>query len=323
MRRTFPRRFYRIFSLAFLLCQLAVLPSSALTILRQFTGGEQPTNAVGGNLIDVFNAACDMWELAIQDDHVLVLEFGWGAVDGTFSFHSLLEHDGARETRGRILFDNDLSAAHFVYWLDPTPWLTEEFSSYEETSADPGGGEIVAARFWRTAPGNNLPGADVMSTALHEIGHSLGMSLNHPRWAQESADGSIEVRWPVPYSGTVLPLATNIYGVTSHLSLEGLPYGAVMQVSADDVTRHIISGVDILANAGISGWTNLNMSLAPVLKIARSGADTGTLWWFSPLPGWIVETKPNVAAEVWEPVGTTNPMSFRLLPGNQFFRLRR
>ena len=317
------KRLFRFFGLAFLLFHLAHTPASALTIIRQFTGGDQPTNAIGGNLIDVFNAACDMWELAIQDDHVLMIEFGWAPVVGTFATHWLIEHDGGRETRGRISFDNDLSTAHFIYWLDPTPWSAEEFSSYEEASADLGGGEIVAARYWRTASGTNLPGADVMTTALHEIGHALGMSLQHPQWAQETADGSIEIRSPVPFAGTVLPLATNILGVTSHLSYDGLPWGAVMQGSASDVSRIIISGADILANAGISGWTNLNMSLAPRLQIARCGAEEITIHWSSQVSGWILETKSGLDPGPWRSVGLTNPAVIKLLPGNCFFRLRK
>lgn len=321
--RRLNKRLLRVFSVACLLFSLAATPTCALTIIRQFTGGEQPTNAIGGNLIEVFNAACDMWELAIKDDHVLALEFGWAPVVGTFATHWLLEHDGARETRGRISFDNDLSASHFIYWLDPTPWSTEEFSSYQEASSDLGGGDIVAARFWRTALGTNLPGGDVMTAALHEIGHALGMSIGHPRWVQETADGSIRIRSPVPFAGTLLPLATNIFGVTSHLSYEGLPWGAVMQGGGDDQTRLVISGADILANAGISGWTNLNMSLAPPLQIAHSDPEAVTLHWSSPVPGWILETKDDAGPGPWRSAGATNPVTLRLLPGNCFFRLRK
>ena len=73
---------FRVLSLACLLFSLATTLTSAVTIIRQFTGGEQPTNAIGGNLMNVFNAACDKWQLTIQDDHVLVIEFGCAAAVG-------------------------------------------------------------------------------------------------------------------------------------------------------------------------------------------------------------------------------------------------
>lgn len=310
-------------SLAFLILLLAATPSPALTIIRQFTGGEQPTNAIDGNLVDVFNAACDMWELAIQDDHVLTLEFGWGPIVGSFAIHVVLEHDGTRETRGRITFDNDLSASHFIFWLDPTPWSAEEFSSYHEWRADFGGGEIVAARYWSTATGTYLPGADVLTTALHEIGHSLGLSLAHPRWATESANGSIDIVTPLPYAGSVLRLATNLFGVTSHLSINGPTAGALMAGSASDQSRTLIGGVDILANAGMSRWINLNMSLAPRLQMACIDPDVLTLCWWSPVPGWTLESNSNLTSGTWEQLGTANPATIILGRDTSFFRLRK
>ena len=41
-----------------------------------------PTLAGGGNLIDVFNAAADSWELAILDDRTLNIDFGWADLAG-------------------------------------------------------------------------------------------------------------------------------------------------------------------------------------------------------------------------------------------------
>ena len=64
----------------------------ALTIIRQHipsgqsfefdglqvTAGSAPTNTIGeGNLSEVFQAAADSWEQAIQDDHTVTIQFGW------------------------------------------------------------------------------------------------------------------------------------------------------------------------------------------------------------------------------------------------------
>src|SRR5262245_27325282 len=73
------------------------LLSSGLTIIRNYVEPGQPfvgggiagpapvTNITGsGNLVDIFNAAADWWEEAIQDDHTVTIDYGWSPLDGAF-----------------------------------------------------------------------------------------------------------------------------------------------------------------------------------------------------------------------------------------------
>lgn len=258
-----------IITLATLLLTVWVSDASALTIIRNYMGGNpQPTAIGGGNLVDIFNAAADQWEQAIHDDHVLVLNYGWAPIGG--GNHTLNRQGGSpnRETEGTILFNNNTNLENFQWWLDATPRENEEFQVYEEVSQDFGGGAVNVSRIFTNPVGEYANGfyIDLFSIALHEIGHALGKSLANVSWKPECEDGTIHLQSPRPYAGSVIPLATNLYGVTSHFhptKIHGFPAMGASQSR----TRQVLSALDILANAQISQFAALNLNplgLAPV-----------------------------------------------------------
>ncbi len=70
-------------AVALLLAMGAVQDASALTIVRNFSGGAAPGNAAGGgNLRDIFNTAADWWEEAILDSHIVAIDFSWAPLGG-------------------------------------------------------------------------------------------------------------------------------------------------------------------------------------------------------------------------------------------------
>ncbi len=238
-------------ALLLLASAFAVVPqASAVTIVTYFMGGTPPANAAGGgDLMAIVNSAARTWESAYSTPSRLILYVGWAEV-GPAGIHALVEQGGApnRETVGMILFDN---SGALSYYLDPTPDSDEEYLQLMEQYQDLGGGHINVGRVYTHPTGDAEGRVDLLTAAMHEIGHALGMSNANLSFTEESRDGIIRISEQFPFAGTVIPLASNYSGLTSHFDAERLNYGPVMTGFASD-ERRLPSALDILAIAQIS-----------------------------------------------------------------------
>ena len=301
-------------------------PVAALTIVRDFIGGEQGHSDTGtGNLHDIFNAAADIWESIILDDHVVTLHYGWANNGGGEHFLNAQGGTPNRETEGTILFNNDDVVGHHHFYLDPTPRRSEEYPSYLQVFQDMGGGTVNVTRVH--GGGTGAAGIeDLLSTALHEIGHALGMSLANTSFINECADGSIAVTSPRSFAGTLIPMASNVGGVTSHIDSDVA--GRVMMGGHGAGERVLPTALDILALAQLSQFQKLNLDLLPPLAIARSGPEV-VVSWQPLLPTTLLQASDDLGAtfpwvQTAHPVQSGgNGLSIRFTPvkPKEFFRL--
>jgi hypothetical protein len=247
------RVFCRISLTLMVLGFLSAPNASALTLITHFIGGNPPANAVGGgNLTDIVNAAARMWESVYADKVTITLRYGWAPV-GDAGTHTLLEQGGTpnREITGIILFDNSGSAAFF---LDPTPDANEEYRRRTEEYQDLGGGSVNVARVLSGPVGAAAGHIDLLSVVLHEMGHAMGMCAANTAFMADAKQGVLILTEDLPYAGTVIPLASNRAGVTSHFDALRVTYGSLMSgIGADE--RRLPSALDVLANAQVSGFT--------------------------------------------------------------------
>lgn len=250
--------------------------AQALTIIRDFVGagsdfgaglgtatGGPAGGAGGGNLVDIFNKAADCWEDAIHDDYTVSLKFGWQALGGgTLGVHVLTGEGGSphRESSGIIRFDSDDSAPLF---LDATPDSDEEFGTYTEYTADLGGGSMNIGRIFESASGLASGRYDLLSIAMHEIGHSLGMSGANDAFVAENGDLDIDITAPLPHAGAALDTISG-----AHLDI----VTSLMYPFSFDGQRVKISAADVLANAQISKFVDVNLNPCPVPEPASLAA---------------------------------------------------
>ena len=223
-----------------------------VTIIRNNTGGAQPASAVGGgDLTTIINEACDWWEATlITTPYTLTINYSWsGLGGGTLGVHSLLTQGGTpnRETSCTIRFDNDGSS---VWFLDPTPCDNSEYTSGELlSSANFGGGVMNTGRRHNSPTGNAVGRHDLLTVALHEVGHALGLSSANTSFQAGNGDLDVDVTAPRPFPGSSIPTISG-----AHLNVTN----SLMFPSVSSGLRRLVTEADAVSNAQISDMSGIN-----------------------------------------------------------------
>ncbi len=272
---------FRCFAFAAALALVSTAPSLAgLKIIRNPTGGNggtPPANIVGGgNLIDIFNQAADYWEMAFPDpdqNWTVEFEYRWdpiGNSDGTyFAQYTPFTAGGdpRRLQSGLVTFLNNGVA---LWFADPHPATNSAYSFVEPNGAfaifpDPPPEDIyinAGITFKNPTNPDAIGRTDLLTAAIHEIGHGLGLAAAAPLWVTPNEiiiSSAVSTR----YAGAVISYQA---GGNEHLN-----YPAIMTGQFFPDERRFPSVVDILAIAQISQFNR--PLLSPYMEMIIRGLD--------------------------------------------------
>ena len=177
------------------------------------------------------------------------------------------------------------------WYFDPTPTNDNEFDLTQTLYRDGpatdfntiGDGQPLLEVGYRGSDNNTAPGVsdgfDALSTAMHEIGHLLGITNNLVFAQAEYADGDYGL--PTTMTGGVaMGAKTNAVDEPFHLLAVGL---LMSGIGAQKGERRLPSATDVLAAATVSGWTQIDLSRQDFLAGSNFNSPSG--WIGGQVPG--------------------------------------
>ena len=277
------------------ICLSGATPAKSLTINLTFDSGtsDSPSfDSTGALLQPIMQAAANYWEDIIEDTWTLDITYYYNDLNdanGTLGLHTNLDGGPvAKPTTARIQFDTQLNGVDRLWYFDPTPTNHSEYDLQQTLYRDLTGGQ--QASWFNGAPpdllevgyrGNTVAGApaaavngfDIFSTAIHEIGHAVGLTGNVT--SPETNDGDYDVNTAF-VNGAVMAIGDN----SNHISP-----GVALMCSGCGATnlRRMPTATDIFAAAAAANWTTIDLPRADFL----GGTNWGTAgnWEGNQVPG--------------------------------------
>jgi hypothetical protein len=258
---------------------LAVCTSSAITIDLTFNDTVLPSyDPKGDQLKKLVQAAANQWADILEDKHVLEIEFGYQDLDSSkLGLATITETVGGRPTKAQMAFDtktNPKAGApqDRLWFFDPTPADHSEFEMQQTLVRDltPAAknlfldgsprdllevgyrGEALPA-----APAAARDGYDMLTVAMHEIGHTLGFL--GPVSAGETADNVYDVD---PLNTGLMPMGVKVFNDSGVFDGEHLRcVDCLMFDTSAAGTRTFPSAADVfaLATAPSNPWSSIDL----------------------------------------------------------------
>jgi hypothetical protein len=266
----------RIIQFAMLIGLVALAaPRTALAGLHirpVFIGGTPPPPSLmvgGGNLQQIFQVAAENWERIFKQgggNWDVTIEYGWGDhLNGgdLYGQERMLAQGGGnvvRITRSRIFFNANPPLPQQPgsirgFFADPTPRDNSEYQLYTLAQQDVDGVEVNFGRVFSEATGDAANRIDLLTIAMHEIGHALGLDGDYVGFQAQFVQGLfVEITPPRPYAGLFFPIKA--YG--PHIEDGGMT--ALMWQSPTPGWRQLISVADAIAIAQFSSFPRPNLT---------------------------------------------------------------
>lgn len=259
MSRALSKRLFNITQACVLTtCLMAAPYGSALSITGSYSHADAPADADLTDVLGVLNIAAGLWALNIDADHTLNLLFGWDDALPTGTLGVATNFFANTSTQRIVQASINFNPDRTDWFIDPTPLDDTEYEPFSIVFQDLGQGPVnigITADSIAGGPADNL--FDLLTVALHEIGHTVGLA-NLPGF-NDFTTPTLTIDPRLPFGGSDVPTTLNGGG---HLTLPS----ALMFESLGSGERKFMSEVDVLAATQLG-----NLIIVPSPAAAGAG----------------------------------------------------
>lgn len=251
--------------------------AQAVNLIMNFNSGasQNPTSdPAGTNLINMMSYIEGYYEDIFQDAHTLTVNFWWDDLGGTtVGSHLAVTNSGGRQIECNVRLDTKLSdGTQRLWYFDQTPENHSEYDMQQTLWRDMSAG-TQSARFnaganipatfeagftglpASGAPANAINGYDLLTSAIHEVGHGLGCNTSPDTTAEVGGDNDYDFDSVNVFGKTLAAICDTGPDIAHLAGTDALMAGGVAQAGR----RRMPSHTDLFAMAKANGFSSLDI----------------------------------------------------------------